>query len=245
MLAALFCANEVGIYNETTKMMTGPDDYLNNLLSSVENVYEPEDYFFEPFWEFAARINSLQRYWILGKEYHNRHTNLVESAKGDGSAEFHDIRDDILFSDKEYMPQVNKLSTIAIALSLVENLLGTIADDIAKDLGKKVDLDQRPIPYLNKYIMWLVRGCGMDIDIDKSVWKRLDAIREMRNRFIHRINRDIPDQIKKVISEMVSSSLGTDNQISDDFVDKAFAQLADLVKIIETAYIDFHFKQNP
>ncbi|MDG1071701.1 MAG: hypothetical protein P8P32_08830 [Akkermansiaceae bacterium] len=225
--------------------MTESDNYLNNLLSSVENVYEPEAYFFEPFWEFAARLNSLQRYWNLGKDYHNRHTSLVDSAKGDGSAEFHDIRDDILLSDKEYMPEFNKLSTIAIALSLVENLLGTLADDIAKDLGKKVDLDQRPIPYLNKYIMWLVRGCGIEIDIDKSIWKGLDAIREMRNRFIHRINRDIPDQIKKVISEMVSSSFDPNNPVSDDFVEKAFVQLADLVKIIETAYIDFHFKQNP
>ena len=94
--------------------------------------------------------------------------------------------------------------------------------------------------YLNKYILWFTRGCGLDITIDKSLWKSIDAIREIRNRFIHKIDRDIPEQVKKVISEMISSALDDENQVTDEFVELSMSKLANLVKKIELAYIKFN-----
>jgi len=145
--------------------------------------------------------------------------------------------------DIEYFPEYLRLSTISFSLSLVENLLGSLSDEISEDLGINIELDERPLPYINKYILWLTRGCGIELEIDKSLWKSLDAIREMRNRFIHKINRDIPDQVRKVISEMVSQTADNDNPISNEFVDASLIKLADLVKNIEVAYIEFHNTQ--
>lgn len=76
------------------------------------------------------------------------------------------------------------------------------------------------------------------------MWKSLDAIREIRNRFIHRIDRDIPEQVKRVIGEMVSSAIDDEKLISDEFVDASLIKIAELVKIIEIAYIQFYDNVN-
>jgi len=191
-----------------------PNDYFYKLLE-IEPIYVTEDRFFEPFWTFKYRIQSLQRHWELNKDYMKNHISILKKVEGNGSAEFMEMFSETAGIDIDYFPEYLRLSTISFSLSLFENLLGSLSDEIANDLGIKVDLDNRPLPYINKYILWLTRGCGLDITINKSLWKNLDAIREMRNRFIHRIDRDIPIQINKIISEMVSTAIDEKNPISD------------------------------
>ena len=43
-------------------------DYFYKILE-IEPTYETEDQFFEPFWEFKYRFQSLQRHWELNKDY--------------------------------------------------------------------------------------------------------------------------------------------------------------------------------
>ena len=68
--------------------------------------------------------------------------------------------------------------------------------------------------------------------------KSLDAIREIRNRFLHKINRDIPDNIAKTMSEM-TEEINTESSVDDKFVDKSLERICELVKKIEISYIDF------
>ena len=218
-----------------------PEEYFYQLLE-IEPFYETEGIFFEPFWEFMYRFQSLQRHWQLSKGFIQNHISILKSVQGDGSGEF-----DIIFSetaqvDIEYFPEYLRLSTLSFSLSLVENFLGSLSEEVANDLGVKLEFENKKLPYINKYILWLTRGCGIDINIDSEMWKSIDAIREIRNRFIHRINRDIPDDIKKVISEMVSLAVEDEKAITDDFVDKALMELAKLIKTIELAYIEFYEK---
>ncbi len=220
-----------------------PNEYFYKLLE-IDPIYEAKDRFFKPFWEFKYRFQSLQRHWELNKDYLNNHISILKNVKRDGSAEFDDIFSETAGVDIEYFPEYLRLSTISFSISLVENLLESLSEELAKDLGIDIDLDKRPLPYINKYILWLTRGCGIQITIDKSIWKSLDAIREMRNRFIHRIHRDIPEEVRKVISEMVSSSVDNDSCITDEFVDASLSKLAKLVKIIELAYIKFYDRKN-
>jgi hypothetical protein len=218
-----------------------PEDYFYKLLE-IDPVYEHEDLFFEPFWQFQNRFLSLQRYWELNKNFIGYYTATLKNIEGDDSAEFYDFYSETASQDIEYFPENIRLSIITFSLSLVENLLGSLSEEVAKDLGIEIDLDNRKLPYIDKHLLWFVRGCGMEINIDKSMRKSLDAIREIRNRFIHKIDRDIPDQIKKVINEMIASSTEGENIITDEFVDISLSKLAELVKEIELAYIKFYEK---
>ena len=220
-----------------------PNDYFYQLLQ-IEPVYETENVFFEPFWQFKYRFQSLQRHWELNKEFVRNHISILNNLDHDGTAEFDTVFSETAECDIEYFPEYLRLSTISFSLSLVENLLGSLSDEIAADLGVEIDLDKRPLPYIHKYILWFTRGCGLEINIDKSMWKSLDALREMRNRFIHRIDRDIPEQVKKVISDMVSSASKDDATITDTFVDTSLTKLSELVKTIELAYIAFYEKKH-
>ena len=74
--------------------------------------------------------------------------------------------------------------------------------------------------------------------------KSLDAIREIRNRFLHKINRDIPDYIVKTMSEM-TEKINTESSVDDKFVDKSLERICELVKKIEISYIDFIRNNDP
>ena len=219
-----------------------PNDYFYKLLE-IEPLYDTEDQFFEPFWDFKYRFQSLQRHWIINKDYIQNHISILKKVEGDGTAEFDDIFSETASVDIDYFPEYLRLSTVSFSLSLVENLLGNLSDEIAKDMKQEVKLVRKPLPYINKYILWLTRGCGMDIAIDKSLWKSLDAIREMRNRFVHKIDRDIPMHVKQTISEMMCDVVENDNVVTDEFVDSSLEKIAELIKNIELAYIAFYEKQ--
>jgi hypothetical protein len=214
------------------------NEYFYKLLE-IDPIYEPEDIFFRPFWDFKYRFQSLQRHWELNKDYLSNHISILKNVEID-SGELDLVYSETAGVDIEYFPEYLRLSTISFSLSLVENLLGDLSEDIASDLGIEIKFDDRPLPYINKYILWFTRGCGLEISLDKSMWKSLDAIREIRNRFIHRIDKDIPEQIKSVIGEMVSSAIDAEKLITDEFVDASLIKIAELVKIIEKAYIQFY-----
>jgi hypothetical protein len=214
------------------------NEYFYNILA-IDPIYEPENLFFRPFWDFGSRFQSLQRHWELNKDYISNHISILKNVEID-SAELDLVYAETAEVDIEYFPEYLRLSTISFSLSLVENLIGQLSEEIASDLGVEINLDKRHLPYINKYILWFTRGCGLEIVLDKSMWKHLDAIREVRNRFIHRIDRDIPEQVKRVIGEMVSSTIDDEKSITDEFVDASLIKLAELVKMIEIAYIQFY-----
>jgi hypothetical protein len=209
----------------------------------IEPLYETEPTFFEPFWNFMYRFQSLHRHWELSREYFELYLSDLGNEKGDGSAEFATVYSETAGIDQSYFPEYLRLSTISFSLSLVENLLSEIAENIATESGKTVDLDSRPLPNINKYILWLTRNCGIEIEINKDEWKRLDAIRELRNRFIHKIDRDIPEQVKREINQMVSVKSKAEALITDELVENSLKSLGSLVKKIELSYIN-HYDQN-
>ena len=218
-----------------------PEDYFYQLLE-IEPFYETEGIFFEPFWKFMYRFQSLQRHWQLSKGFIQNHISILKSVKGDGSAEFDDIYSETAQVDIEYFPDHLRASTLSFSLSLVENLLANLSEEVAKDLGMKVEFANKGLPYIDKYILWLTKGCGIDINVDEEVWKSVEVIRQVRNKFVHRIDKDIPEEVKKVISEMVSEISENEKTITDEFVDVALMTLAKLVKTIELAYIEFYEK---
>lgn len=218
-----------------------PKDYFLDQLS-ISELYQPELVLHLPFWEFMYRIESLNRYWTLNKTVSSKHIEILTNAgkANDESAEYYDMFWETAKVDIEYFPELLRSSTLSIALSFLETLLESVSTIVAKDLDVEINYDKRDIPYIHKYILWLTKGCGLQVAISKENNKRLDAIRAVRNRYIHQIDRDLPENIKKTVSEMINSSSETEMVINDDFVDQALNEICSLVKVIELSYIRFY-----
>ena len=150
----------------------------------------------------------------------------------------YDIGKENVNNDLKFFIEHLRLSTISNSLSLLENFLGSLADEISSQENITVELSQKG-PYIDQYLAWLKRGLGFELAIDKPKRKELDALRAVRNRYIHRINRDLPERIKKVINEMLSEAIEDDNSINDEFVIRSFECLAELVKLIELSYFKY------
>jgi hypothetical protein len=212
-------------------------DFLN-----FDPIYQVEGVFYESIFEFSDRINSLYRYWEINRFYTQNHLEQLEKL----NPKLESLHENQLWYegtagiDKEYFPELLRGFMISSIISGFETLLQDICKEIAFDKNIKIELDHRPLPYINKYILWLVRGCGLDIELPKQVNRNLDVIREIRNQFIHRMDKGIPRQIQKAFSEMVDSGDSEVKNVNDDFVYKAFNEIAGLAKKIEKAYIKFN-----
>ena len=216
-------------------------DYFLDVLS-IENIYEPEPIFHQPFWDFSYRFQSLYRNWILFRDFNNRHIDLLAQAENveNEDAEYYDIHSEVAQVDIEYFPIHLRGSIISLSLSSLENLLNELAEEIAKNLNKPIELDKRPLPFINKYLLWFTRNCEMEITVNKGLYKKLDAIREIRNRFIHNLSREIPENVKKTIREMTKNLSNQEVVVTDEFVDQSLKEISTLVKNIEISYLAFY-----
>lgn len=224
------------------ELQMDPEEQFLKVLS-VDPLYEPER-FSVPFWDFKYKFQSLHRHWVLSCEFVAGHITALQGVQSDGSAEFDTAYSERAEVDIDTFPEYLRLSTVAYALSLLEDLLVNVSQELAEEAGIEVSLDNRPLPYINKYIFWFTRTCGLDITVDKSTWKRLDAIREMRNRFIHNISRDIPEEIRHVLNEMAQDVDQNSGVVSDEWVDSSLNTVAALVEHIELAYWQYHGYEN-
>ena len=181
----------------------------------VSSVYDPPERFLEAFYAFASRLSSLQRYFEFSSQYVNYYlaesrTSLqnIEGLVEDQIAEFEDLHGDITLSDEEYFAEYLRASVVSHLFTLIEGLFSEVADDIGDVLDQTVELPSKAMPYINRYVTYLQRGCGLSLNIDKEAWKSIDAIRDIRNRLVHRISRDLPDQIQGTLQELFEFDQG-------------------------------------
>lgn len=222
-----------------------PKDYFLNV-SAIKNIYDPEPEFSEPFWDFAYRFQSLYRNWILFRDFNKNHIDLLTKAENmeNEGAEYYDIHSEVAQVDIEFFPIHLRGSIISLSLSSLENLLNELAEELAKDLNKPIELDKRPLPFINKYLLFFTRNCKMELTVNKEQHKKLDAIREVRNRFIHNLSREIPENIKKTIGEMAQNLSDHEIVVTDGFVDQSLKEISALVKKIELSYLDYSELKN-
>ncbi len=212
---------------------------------SIEPVYDPPQRFLEPFYLFADRISSLQRYFEYTNtcviSYLKRSRQSLENLeRGQAtSAEEFDMHYEVTISDEEYFPDYLRGSVLSHVFTLLENLLVDVADEAAGILGAGVELPNKTMPYINKYMFYLQQTCGLAITIDKKTWKTIDALRELRNRDIHRLNRDLPDTIRQQLGDSLISGARFDVQINDGFVHEAFTVIGDLAHALDEAFWTF------
>lgn len=198
-----------------------------------------------PFWEFMYRIQALHRHWMINIDFTKKHLSMLKNAGSINGKyqEYYDLYAETAGSDIDYIPEQIRGSTISMLISLLENLLIQLSEDLAKELNIKIELSENKMPLINKHIYWLAKGCGLEVYIPKQTNKNLDLIREIRNRFIHNINRDIPDQLKKTLSQIIEGNDNNKSLVDDAFVEFSFDQISKVVKNIELSYIE-HDKKN-
>jgi hypothetical protein len=158
------------------------DDPFNDALE-LDPLYQPRERFSQAFYEFAYRLNSLQRHWEFTRRFIARYLTDLRAAQTDGSWEKEIIKDEILLSEQEYFLEFLRGAVLGHGLALLETLLSDVASEVASDLGADPELDQRQLPYVNRYILFLTRTCGLELEVSKDLWRKLDAIRELRNLF--------------------------------------------------------------
>ena len=203
-----------------------------------EQAYESEGYYIESILNFAHRYQSMQRYWLLSKIYIEKYTEKIKDSKRMAIGEDEIFLDDTGIFDIEYFQDYSRASTISFSISLVENFLEDISQEVSKIENKVIKLSEKNMPYINKYILWLTEGCGININLNSEINSNLNAIREIRNRFVHKIDRDIPENIRKTLTKMINNK--DNNVIIDDlFIEKSIIEIAKLVKSIELAYIKY------
>lgn len=228
-------------------------DFLKSYLF-IESKYEPSR-FCESFYDFAERINTLNRYWIVSRDYIEQHLHLVNNGNLSDVAEtldkeftseegcpaaLGDCLSDLRSSDSLYFPETIRLNILITAFSFFENLLGNICDEVADLCDLNVKLDERQMPYIDKQIRWLTRCAGLNIIISKEQRKQLDLHREVRNKYIHRLSRELPDNIQKTVDKIVSEVNNPDWLQSSEYIDSAIDDIIQLVSQIEIAYWKFY-----
>ena len=161
-----------------------------------------------------------------------------EGAVFDPSAE-EQIHDSITSSDEEYFTEYLRGSVISHLFTLVEVLLVNVADDVAEMLGQTVELPSKPMPYINKYVTYLQRNCGLSMTIDKATWKTVDALREVRNRYVHRISHDMPKEIQLQLQKLIESAETPETELNNVFVRTAFSTIGSVATKLHIAYWSF------
>jgi|14_taG_2_1085336.scaffolds.fasta_scaffold04741_5 hypothetical protein len=223
------------------KNKINPADYFNEFWQVDPTLEFHAEYGFASINEFGMRFNSLVRFWSLNRRWLSP---IIESPKNfekfhdDGSAESLGIAE-VATIDNEFFPDFLNGFAISSLLSLLENLFSEVADEVADISGEQPELDNRKMPYIRKYILWLQRDCGWDLNLDKDTNRRLDAITEVRNRYIHKLSRDLPEQIKQTFEEMVSSPTLSQDKIPDQFVEETIRTIIHLGNLIEKCLIDY------
>ena len=96
------------------------------------------------------------------------------------------------------------------------------------------------------YALWiLTRSYGLDIERDKETNRMLGTLREFRNRYIHRLNRDLPLDIRRHIEVVFDSCVGDQGQfeLTHELMDEAFSTIGEVATLVDEAYVAFWHSQ--
>jgi len=215
------------------------EHFAFNIALSIEPVYDPPERFLEAFHMFDARLKSLQRYFEFGTKFVK--TYLVESRrsltreKTTGTAESGLFHEEMTLSDGTFRYYLRS-SVLVQLFSLIENLFLEVAKDMADMPKQPLRLPTKPMPHFNKYVYYFENDCGLRLKIDKETWKTLDALREIRNRYVHDLVRDVPENLRMQLEAITGAEEYTSLPTDEAYMREAFKTVGHLAKKLGVAY---------
>ncbi len=78
----------------------------------------------------------------------------------------------------------------------METTLKNIAILIGEKENIKFVLSRERKPTLHKYIDFITKTGGFDIELSNDFWKDIELIRKIRNKFTHSLNDEMLNQLK-------------------------------------------------
>ncbi len=195
------------------------------------------------FSEFETRIASLQRYFEINNTHIKQYINMSKKELQKRKTKDYDDQDIKAFgvchfADVEYFYEMHYLSILLMLFTLFETLLYDMTKDISKEQDKYIDTDEKTIPYINKYALFLKNECGLNIDIAKDSWNKLNIIRKIRNNYLHSLDKDIPENLQQELTE----TLGKQKHkitVDEEFISMTFEIIGEIAQEFEKAYWEY------
>jgi hypothetical protein len=205
--------------------------------------FKCQEDFSKVFSEFEMRLGSLQRYFELNnlhiKNYISHSKNVLRDEKNSRSKE-NDILDQYgkcHYADVDYFYEMHYLSILLILFTMFENLLSNIVKDLSYISKHNFnDFNQKDLPYINRYILFLKNKCKMNITISQKEWQSLNTIRKVRNNYLHNLNIDIPQELQVDLLKIMTPKNNSKVTVNEEFLEMCFTIFGKIASQLETSY---------
>jgi hypothetical protein len=230
-------------------------------LLALPQLYQPEDYYYPPFWEFSSRFKSLQRFYhvnlILARQF-VKESELSERTFDPaaevptesellkwademgvelGSDVGKDIHFDMTWEDKSYY--VNFLYTAVI--TQLFTLFETLCIDCITMLKEDLLIDEEPPSdggrIVERCLEWISKHTQCRVEIKDDTWLTFNLMRQIRNNLVHGKTRPISQPLTERHEVVRQDALGKGLEESEGYVRKSFEVIADAAKVIELVVV--------
>lgn len=182
-------------------------------------------------------MGSLQRFVFSVENFIERYLReSTESLDGQESAEALDVHHEMTAGDREHFGTYLRAGVLSHLFALLETLLVDVAVEYEQRLGTTVAEESKRAPYIDQYLTFLRRACGLEIDIPKPAWRRLEMLRATRNKYVHDLSRDLPAEVREQLSDLLIAAGEGPAEIGPRFLAEAFRTIGSIAKSVETGY---------
>lgn len=136
---------------------------------------------FSKYIEFMEE-NILKEQSQLQHSYENHVKNYPPEEHGQ-IYEF--MFEDEYYNIFEFFPRIMRTSALISLYSYLEKTLHTISKDCERTYKLKVGPNDIKHAGVRKYIFYLQKVVGLNINENEQLWKRIEAYNKIRNRFAH------------------------------------------------------------
>lgn len=225
----------------------------------------------EAFWKFSDRFNSLHRLWVISELQLKDHLSLLSSITEKDFANWFNSElelskknhpqinlDDVMLTggewdvvcdgikaDEEYALENLLSSTLSAILANFETMLNDLTKELAVTNSLDHNIDSlKPRPHIDRYIIWMIEQLGIEDPRTKALNKEIDLFRQIRNKYMHSINRTLPQEIQKAFLSLIPKNGKEQFSLTTSVVNRAFECIATLSKKIEEELFKFMYSGN-
>jgi hypothetical protein len=205
------------------------------------------------FHEFSERLESLEGFLLMTRvavetaidempRERDRQIEELQRLESEGSDEVfvdaatYDYWAERLAVAPDHYREFLYTGITAALFANLEAMLDEMVRAAADETGVPVELDPRPLPNIDKKLLFLERTCGLVIALPKEQRKRLADIREMRNRLVHSFGADLSDELKQRLNDLLSPDDAEPFVVDHRLVEHALAVVSDVAEILEAAF---------